>query len=89
MAFKSVAELISFPYTNRGYIYDANSAVKSGYYRGMGSSTNLPANYGVILVFATTSEIVLQLYFPSYNMNVAASWRMLWQSAGWTEWKSL
>ena len=84
-----MAELISFPYTNRGYIYDANSAVKSGYYRGMGSSTNLPANYGVILVFATTSEIVLQLYFPSYNMNVAASWRMLWQSAGWTEWKSL
>ena len=84
-----VAGLISFPYTNRGYIYDANSAVESGYYRGMGSSTNLPANYGVILVFATTPDIVLQLYFPSYNMSAAASWRMLWQSAGWTEWKTL
>ena len=80
------AGLIIFPFNERGYIGDANDTFVSGIYRGQSNTMNTPANYGIVIVFAAVLGAVLQMYFPTKNMNASASWRLYWPGSEWTEW---
>ena len=80
------AGLIIFPFNERGYIGDANDTFVSGIYRGQSNTMNTPANYGIVIVFAAVLGAVLQMYFPTKNMNASASWRLYWPGSEWIEW---
>lgn len=82
------AGLITYPFADRGLMDDANSTFKMGVYRGHAGTLNTPAQYGLFLVLLSI-DYVVQVYFPSYNMNAVPSWRIYSpHNNEWSPWDS-
>ena len=69
MAFKSVADLMLqkklYPFMQMGYISDANNTLEGGVYRCSSNTNNIPAPYGMIMVFNSGAGYVTQIYCNS------------------------
>lgn len=69
LIFWVVGGLMSFPFTYRNYIYNANNDILPGYYRGTSENSNTPGNYGVLIVFNALGYIV-QMFIDTSNVSL-------------------
>lgn len=76
-----------FPFADGGVLTDANTAVKSGIYRGVGSSLNTAeGGYGVLLVFYTNNYVLQQFVSSTAKLYSRFSTN---DGGTWTAWAQL